>query len=532
MHRVVLVDDEVLIREAISENIGWEALNCELVGCFQNGREVIEYIREHPVDIVITDICMPHVDGLELSRIIHEDFKGVKILIFSGYDNFEYAKQAMKYDVEDYLLKPVTSYELTGILQKLGERIDQQKMQSQRYSQIVTSYQKNKLLLKSQALLKLVQSGRDDKRMREEIEQYHIWLDRNYYRVVVLCVHKNDAYVGEKSLMNFVIFNVTEEIISKHEYGQVFQGEGGLALVLMAANVQAAMEVKLKSVLTEVCDSLRWAAQLSMSVGVGMVVEGIASLPRSYEDALTGLEYAYTREAEIIIRQDIVGSKIEKQDYLQMREALSLAVKNNDGEAISRIFDELEQLMREAYLRKARVHIIIQGIMNDVKDMLDKACLKDSITYQENSMVLEAAMEKDTLKGALGVLKRYLIEAGNAMDEQRAGKGRRRAVLALDYMEKHYMDPKLGVAMLCEYLKMSASRFSAMFKENTGLTFMEALIQLRMGKAQELIEHTHMKNYEIAERVGFSDPHYFGISFKKATGMTPTEFAREKRKTN
>lgn len=147
-------------------------------------------------------------------------------------------------------------------------------------------------------------------------------------------------------------------------------------------------------------------------------------------------------------------------------------------------------------------------------------------------MVLEAAMEKDTLKGALGVLKRYLIEAGNAMDEQRAGKGRRRAVLALDYMEKHYMDPKLGVAMLCEYLKMSASRFSAMFKENTGLTFMEALIQLRMGKAQELIEHTHMKNYEIAERVGFSDPHYFGISFKKATGMTPTEFAREKRKTN
>lgn len=527
-----MVDDEVLIREAISENIAWSELNCELVGCFQNGREAIAYIREHPVDIVITDICMPHMDGLELSRMIHGDFKGIKILIFSGYDNFEYAKQAMKYNVEDYLLKPVTSIELTEILQKLGERIDQQKMQSQRHTQIVTSYQKNKLLLKSQALLKLVQSGRDDKQMREEIEQYHIWPDCNYYRIVVLCAQKNDAYMGEKSLMNFVIFNVTEEIIAKHECGQVFQGEGGLAFILMAANMHAAMEVKLKPVLTEICDSLRWAAQLSMSVSVGMVVEEIAGLPRSYEDALKGLDYAYAREAEIIIRQDIAGGKLEEQDCLQMQEALSLAVKNNDGKAVSRIFGEMEQLMREAYLRKARVHIIIQSIMNDMKDMLNKACLKDSITYRENNMVLEAAMEKDTLKGALGVLKRYLIEAGNAMDEQRAGKGRQRAVLALDYMEKHYMDPELGVAMICEYLKMSASRFSAMFKENTGLTFMEALIRLRMGKAQELIEHTQMKNYEIAERVGFSDPHYFGISFKKATGMTPTEFAREKRKTN
>lgn len=532
MHRVILVDDEVLIREAISENIGWKALNCELVGCFQNGREAIHYIRENPVDIVITDICMPYVDGLELSQMIFEEFKNIKILIFSGYDNFDYAKKAMKYNVEDYLLKPLTSQELTEVLGKLGERIDKQRIQSQRYSQIATSYQKNKLLLRSQTLLKQVQSGRSDVRMREELEQYNIHLDQKYYRIIVLCPQHNDAYLGEKSLMNFVMFNVAQEILSKYDQGQVFQGEGGQTFLLMAANVPAALEIKLLSMLTEICSSLKWVAQLAISVSVGMVIEGTWDLPQSYEDALEGLQYAYTREAEIIVHQNIANLKQQQSDYPRILEQLLLAVKHNTVCDIHQIFAELGQLIRASYLRKARVHIIIQNIINDIKYLLEKACLKENLIYYNSSTVLEVAMEKDNLTGALAVLKQYLLEAGAAMETQKVGIGKQRAVLALEYMDKHYMNPELSVAMLCEHLGMSASRFSAMFKEHTSMTFMESLINLRMEKAQELIEHTRMKNYEIAGKVGFSDPHYFGISFKKATGMTPTEFAREKRAFN
>jgi two-component system response regulator YesN len=530
MHRVILVDDEVLIREAVRENIAWSKLNCTLVGCFQNGREAIDYIREHPVDIVLTDICMPHVDGLLLSKMIAEEFEGIKILIFSGYDNFEYAKQAMRYNVEDYLLKPITSEELCEVLLKVGGQIDQQHKQKQRYSQIATSYQKNKILLKSQVLSKLVTSGREDEAMREEVTQYYVWPGQRFFRIVVLAAGRDDAYRREKALMDFVIFNVTEEIIHKYDFGEVFQGESGLTFFLMAANLPAALTVKLLDVVTEIRDSLQWAAQLSVSVSVGEVVEGIARLPQSYEDALGGLAYVYSREGEIIVPLDVRKEMTDEVDSWNLGEALLYQLKDNDRAGISREIYEMEQQMRQGYFRKPRVHIIMQNIMGGVKDLLEKACLTDSLSYRKNHTVLESVMEKDRLKDALQVLKEYLLEVGDALDGQKTGKGKRRAALALDYMEKHYMESQLGIGTLCAYLDMSPSRFAAMFKEHTGKTFMEVLIGLRMEKAQELMEHTQMKNYEIAERVGFRDPHYFGISFKKATGMTPTEFAGKIRK--
>ena len=110
-----------------------------------------------------------------------------------------------------------------------------------------------------------------------------------------------------------------------------------------------------------------------------------------------------------------------------------------------------------------------------------------------------------------------------------SSSGQKQAVLAMEYIRQHYNEPELGLNDICSYLNIGTSYFSTIFKEATGGTFLEFLSKTRMEKAKELLEQTALKNYEIAEKVGFSDPHYFGISFKKMTGKTPTEYAREKR---
>ena len=116
MYRILLVDDEILVRDAIKENIDWKGIDCELVGDCENGKEAVEFIKKHPVDIVLTDILMPYMDGMELSSFLHDNYPEIVIVIFSGFGEFEYAKKAIKYGVSEYLLKPVTATELTEVI--------------------------------------------------------------------------------------------------------------------------------------------------------------------------------------------------------------------------------------------------------------------------------------------------------------------------------------------------------------------------------------------------------------------------------
>ena len=121
MYKILLVDDEILVRDAIRENIDWKSLDCELVGDCENGRQAVEFIQTHEVDIVLTDICMPYMDGMELSEFLHDNYPDILIVIFSGFGEFEYAKKAIRYNVSEYMLKPVTASELTKVIRNMKD---------------------------------------------------------------------------------------------------------------------------------------------------------------------------------------------------------------------------------------------------------------------------------------------------------------------------------------------------------------------------------------------------------------------------
>ena len=127
MYRILLVDDEILVRDAIKENIDWKSMDCELVGDCENGKQAADFVKTHPVDIVLTDILMPYMDGMELSHFLHDNYPEIVIVIFSGFGEFEYAKKAIQYNVSEYMLKPVTAMELREVIGKMKEKVDQQR---------------------------------------------------------------------------------------------------------------------------------------------------------------------------------------------------------------------------------------------------------------------------------------------------------------------------------------------------------------------------------------------------------------------
>ena len=132
MYKILLVDDEILVRDAIRENIDWKSLDCELVGDCENGRQAVEFVQSQEVDVVLTDICMPYMDGMELSRFLHDNYPDIVIVIFSGFGEFEYAKKAIQYGVSEYMLKPVTAMELRNVIGKMKEKVDQQRKEKEK----------------------------------------------------------------------------------------------------------------------------------------------------------------------------------------------------------------------------------------------------------------------------------------------------------------------------------------------------------------------------------------------------------------
>ena len=159
MYRILLVDDEALIREAVSENVAWEKYGYELVGSCENGKEALEYIAEHPVDVVLTDICMPYLDGMQLSERLNREYPDVKIIILSGYDEFEYAKKAIRYGVKEYLLKPITAKEMGQTLMDLKKEMDQEQAVERNISTMKANYHKGQILVYANVFLDLIKES-------------------------------------------------------------------------------------------------------------------------------------------------------------------------------------------------------------------------------------------------------------------------------------------------------------------------------------------------------------------------------------
>lgn len=530
MYQVILVDDEVLMREAVKENMDWAGQNCALAGCFQHGREALDFIRANPVDIVLTDICMPFVDGLELSRCLSEEYPDIRIIIISGYDSFEYAKQAMKYKVSEYLLKPFSVTELTEILAGVVGKLDRERAENQNIVQIRQSYRKNRILLKSKLLMNLICGSQTVEELREELNKHGINLDRRYYCVAVLNVSVNEADKQQTELYSFAVYNIADEIIRETQAGHVLQRMDCRVLLLLAANCPGTDSQKLPLLFDSIIKAVKRCMNLDITAGVGSFVERTTDLHLSYEEAEDMLQYEYLWGKGHVFYKESIGNRGASGDWKDKREAIYEAATAGRRGKVKELMEDMTEAIKNSYIKKEWACLILQDTLRGALKLLELVGLAGLEIGARTERAVGLAGEAGSLEAAKDIVLDIYGQIMDAIEELREKKGEKRAVLAADYIKNHYMEPELSLQSICAYMAMSPSRFSAMFKESTGMGFVEALTKVRMEKARELLETADLKNYEIAEQVGFADPHYFSLSFKKAVGMSPTEYAKEKRR--
>ncbi|MDO5135609.1 MAG: response regulator [Eubacteriales bacterium] len=539
MYRILLVDDEILVRDAIRENIDWEGMGCQLVGDCENGRQAAEFVKNHPVDIVLTDICMPYMDGMELSRFLYEEYPDVVIVIFSGFGEFEYAKKAIQYNVSEYMLKPVTAMELRAVIEKMKEKVDQKKREKEKLENLTKTsrdYRKNAQVIRSKAIEALVGCTMDVGESLKRLEELDIRLEGPSFRVAVfdMDLYSDICQVDmekrqESALMAFVLFNVAEELVKEKGAGLAYQEGDNRVCILFSGTKSREFSQCVEEVCREIQEKVQEVIGIEVSVGIGGWVKEPKDLIRSYSQAKEGLQYRYLLGGRLLLNME----ELEKRDpsgLQEKTEAMAGAVKAGDREAVEACLSSMEEELKCSLVGKSQVCVCMQMILRAAASCLESIFPEDGEIARERDRRAHEVTEKRTFSQAFLLVREYVLLVLDRIYLAGSSSGKRQAALALDYIRKNYMDPSLSLNSICSYLNISTSYFSTIFKEETGETFIEVLIRTRMEKAKELLLGTTMKNYEIAEKVGFSDPHYFGISFKKMTGKTPTEYARENRR--
>ena len=537
MYKVLLVDDETLIREAISENIQWEEMGFSFMGACENGKQAIEAIEKEQPDLLLTDINMPFVDGMELTKFVYENYPDTKVIIISGFDEFEYAKNAVKYQVLEYILKPITPMEFSETLLRVKKMFDERKESRQDMKKIRSAYVSNLPMVQGRYLHNLLNGTVDYSKLQDKQEELRLNLDANCYNTALVEGDNLEPFTSQYAnvkdeLALFAIYNITAELIASENCGIAFQGIDEKTAILFMGDEEEMLKLKIKQILPKIHQAIEEFLQIQVTIAVGKTVSRLEELPDSFAKTKSALEYKFmlggnqTIEAE---EYEEIRNSAKHVDIFEWASQIATTIRTNKIEEIAQRTEQFIEQVKTSYVNKNRSFVYVQNLVLSVINLLElPEELEEEIYGQERNFMKQIyeCENLDEIELRLRGTFRYIC---NLMSNQRDSYGKRQAMMALEYIEKNYADSTVSLNSVCTALAMSTSYFSSIFKNYTGETFIESLTKKRMEKAKILLEQGNLKTYEIAEAVGYSDAHYFSVAFKKMVGKTPTEYAREVR---
>lgn len=383
-YNVVIADDEKLILNNLAQIIDWQGLDCEIIGTAQNGQEVMEIIKNQQADLLLTDISMPEMSGIELLKTLNQIDNKPMVILISGYDDFEYAKEGIKNNVFDYILKPIDYDELEDCVKRALNKLREQK---------VSVYEREKY-----AIYELITSGKVDAQINNKQALYFSMIVKNYKEDIELILTKNEDFLSKWNPNLFVYKLLDKEVMVVVEMSKRF------------INQEADITVAFSQQLLHECSN-------QCIISVGKVVEQLFEIKHSVDAAKELLKY------ENYISGNVLTEERLKKEYKPSQSAA---------------------------------------------DMMEEA---------------------------------------------------------LDYIRNNFKTD-LGVEKTAEQVGLSVSYFSLLFKQKTGLTFLDYLTNVRMEYACHFLQNTDLKTYEIAEKVGYTDQRYFSQVFKRKMKKTPSEYRK------
>jgi two-component system response regulator YesN len=529
MYKLIFADDEALVRNNVSRLVRWEENGFQLVGCCSNGHELLEMVEKDPPDLVITDINMPFISGLDVARQLRSDFPTVKIIFLTGYDDFNYAKQAIDLNVTKYILKPVSAEELTSCLAEVKKLLDNEHMQSRNLASLKSFYSQNKSVMQNSFINSLLTNEVSDGEAAEKIELLNLdFLAASQFQVAVF-MHdgdQNEDWAGESpSLMNFAVWNIAKEILEGRQMGSAVVHDEYVVALLTNAGMAKSKDWRneVLTVLEEIRATIEKYLKFTITIGVGNVCGRYSTISNSYSEALSALGYRYAiGRNRLIVINDIEPHRQNVLVFSKEKELQLLAcIKANNRDGVARMVDDLMEEASHHASMEQMISYTISIIIFIARETQSISSNGEALMYLGD---IRKILDMKTVEQLRDMVLELCYGLMESITENRQNYCSEVIEKAKAFINDNYADPNISVGMVSQHLHLSPSYFRAVFKKETGTTFINYLTELRMNKAKELLIDPSMKNYQIAEAVGYSDPQYFSYCFKKYFKVSPNEY--------
>ena len=543
MLKIFLAEDEVVVRETIKRMIPWEELGFELVGEAADGEMALPLLLRQQPDLLITDIKMPFMDGLTLARLAKKEIPGLKVVILSGYDDFNYAKQAIGIGVEDYLLKPITKNALIERLSEIRSRYEHEKTQKEYYEKFQREKQAYEKNSSRDFVEALVDGSMDMMEVYKRAEKLGLDIVAEAYNVLIFTMNCDEDFSGQRdeySSWEAESLELLENFFAGHSSAMLFRSNIFSYGVLLKGQRET-IEENTRACVDEIRKILsRQDGRREWFLAVGQSVERLSQIQKSYHTASRAFSQRYLYDENILYYDEMEtmehpGGQAETEDnaYLQkvdvnalnpaiLQKFLSNGLQEETENFVKDYFYAIGQEPMESLV--FRNYVILNVRFSVISFIKGLGCDTNEMESADTEEVL--AESGKNMESAIAYAKKMISQAIEIRDQNSGNKNRSILKTAVDFIDSHYMDEEISLNTVANVANVSSNHFSALFSQNMGQTFIEYLTTLRMNKAKELLRCTGMRSSEIAGEIGYKDAHYFSYLFKKTQGMTPSDYRK------
>lgn len=533
MYKLVIVDDEPTVRFGLSTYFDWNTYGIEVVGEADDGDVALEVIERVKPDLVLTDVRMPNMDGIQMSNRLSERFPHIKIVFVSGHDDAEYLKSALQVKAVDYMFKPVNLGELSVVVERLVRTLQTEKQERKLIEDMQVKLIQSMPLLREKFLMSLIREGITFPARIQDRTRFlglDLPLEATYWVIAIRIDNASEVAQNrserDQQLLAYSVLNIVQELIEKEIGGYVFENQTGEFVGILRLVEQEDQESLLFTLAEEVRESLYNYLKISVTIGVGERISRLARLPQSYSQAREAADQRWYLGKNQVISMDNLEQGKESMYRFDpaQNERLISSLKAAEASKVQAelhiIYDALSRNRAEG-MQYGR-NLSLQLLLLASRILLELNVHRQGLEEKENEL-LAKVFQQETLGDLRRLVESHLLEVCERIGEKRSGKAKNVIKRIRALIDKRFAE-NLQVGDIAKEVFLSTTYLCLLFKQETGETINEYMTKVRVDKAKELLKDPSNKFYEVCYAVGYSDPSYFSKIFKKYTGYTPSSF--------
>lgn len=532
MLRVFLVEDESIIRETLRDTVPWAQYGYSFAGEAGDGEMALPLIRQVKPDVLITDIRMPFMDGLSLSELVSREFPEMKIVIISGYDDFEYARQAISIGVDRYLLKPITKKALLDVLKELKEKIEGEQANRSYLAQFHREAEEYEEYTRRVFFERVVAGQLSVQEIYESAEKLDIDLRAQCYAIAFFSVLPEPSAEGYSEPGARLRDALLEHFLKYPEYILLRWNLTTYAVLLKGESARME-ELSRRCIETVRSQYAAYAPERSWYVAVGRPTQRLSTLPACYEEVSRLWAYRHILPQQHVLTADTVSfltgagsgnSHLDQLDASKVDPAILTGVMQSaSAQEVPSFADEYIRSVEEALGSQPFCQYLMLSVRFTAARFAASLGVSQEAAF-EPLTCLDLTGRSVTAADLKGYLSAILLRMVELRDQASSSQFRSLLKQAVSYIDSHFTEESLSLNQVAREVNISANYLSAVFSQEIGATFTEYVTGKRMDRAKELLRTTDKRSGEVAAAVGYKDPHYFSFLFKKTQGCTPRDY--------